>query len=238
MNEVPIENSQIYFGNSNTVKALQPGEVTETPFDDYVDDALKIKSGIDAIFNGATTSSNINSDQDARTYIENYVNNDTYLSKIPYVDFDYYDTINSNSQGSIDQTNLDSKAKWYFSELERFNSNNDYDGMLQLLNRYKKEYNYKNYNLESLAGVFALIEVYKSDLLPQKSMSKCAPQGRSVAKAAIGGAIFGARAGFLFGSFLGPAGSVAGTAGGAVVGAITSSIMSVGIQGIACELGF
>lgn len=218
-------------------KALQPGEVTETPFDDYVDDALKIKAGIDAIYNGGSSNANITTDQEARQYIENYVASDTYLSTTPYINFNYYDKIQSNSTGSISETNLDAKAKWYFNELERFNANNDYQGMLNLLDRYKKEYNYKNYNLEALAGVFALIEVYSSDL-NQRKMASCAPEGRSVASAAIGGAIAGARVGFLFGSFLGPAGTAAGTAGGAIVGAITSSIMSVGIQGIACELGF
>lgn len=117
----------------------------------------------------------------------------------------------------------------YFNQLETFNLNADYEGILTLLEKFKSEYP-TNSDLESLVGVFSIIESYESDLSGLSSKG-CEIDGGAVG----GGAISGAIRGFKLCSWLGPVGSAAGTAGGAIVGAIVSSIVSIGVQGVACE---
>jgi len=146
-----------------------------------------------------------------------------------------YSTNDKTSKG-IYSLGLSKKAVGYFNQLIILENNKDYEGMVLLLNQYKLDYNTDS-TLESLAGVFATIEVYKDELVnPSLIFNKgCSPSGAAVGGAAISGAISGAIWGGMLGSWLGPAGTVAGAVGGAVAGACISAIVSVVVQGVACE---
>lgn len=147
--------------------------------------------------------------------------NKTYLSK------------NRNEELTLADVNLSEKANFYFNRLEELNTKQDFQGVLLLLNEFNNDYSKDSSDLESLIGVFSIIEIYKSDIL---SMSKgeCI-SGNALGGAAISGAISGAIWGFKLGSWLGPAGTALGTIGGAIAGATISTIVSIGVQGIRCE---
>ena len=133
------------------------------------------------------------------------------LNSINYIDIGFYKRIKdyrlnqkSNEEITLQDTGLSQKSLDYFYELENLNEAADYFGMVTLLEQYKLEYN-SDPSLESLAGVFAVIEYYKDDL-STNNRPDCELDGSAAAGAAIGGAIMGGRVGFIFGSWLGPAG--------------------------------
>jgi hypothetical protein len=158
----------------------------------------------------------------------NYLNFPTYIQKSQKDNTDIVD---------IESIGFSELTLNYFINLRELELASDYIGMIELLEQYKNDYD-TDPHLESLAGVFSVIEFHKDDLLLKyrENSDKCGeidPSG--VAGAAISGAITGAIYGFRFGSIFGPAGTALGALGGALGGAIIASIINIGIQGIPCD---
>lgn len=164
-------------------------------------------------------------------YIEkNDDNNELY--GITYKDYQQINSINPETI-ALNESGLSTKALSYFTQLENLNKNEDYQGMVTLLDKYKSEYD-SDPHLESLASVFSIIELHKNDLLVSKYQNRECISGSALGGAAISGAISGAIWGFKLGSWLGPAGTALGTLGGAIAGATISTIVSIGVQSVRC----
>jgi hypothetical protein len=207
---------------------------TTKPFEFYANNANSLKKHTIELFKKADKP-HLKTMKEIDSFLFSNIANSQYGS-IEYLDINFYKNIKSINRYSdveitIEDTGLSEKTINYFNQLVSMNETKDFSGMINLLNQYKVEYN-SDPHLESLAGVFSMIDVYQDDLSNRFANKNCEGDGAQLAGAAIGGAILGARVGFIFGSFLGPAGSVAGTIGGAIVGGILSGIMNIGAQAI------
>lgn len=134
------------------------------------------------------------------------------------------------SSATIDQINLPKKAILYFKKLYFLSKNKDFDGMVLLLNEFKKEKD--NPDLLSLIGVFSVIELNNNKLL-QARRANCG-SAKTVAVAASVGAFAGAMTGAFYGSFLGPAGTALGALGGAIYGGVMTTVTSMSTMAILC----
>ena len=134
------------------------------------------------------------------------------------------------SSATIDQINLPKKAILYFKKLYFLSKNKDFDGMVLLLNEFKKEKD--NPDLLSLIGVFSVIELNNNNLLQARS-TNCGSL-KTIAVAASVGAFAGAMNGAFFGSFLGPAGTALGALGGAIYGGVMTTITAMSTMAILC----
>ncbi|WP_299157786.1 hypothetical protein [uncultured Tenacibaculum sp.] len=166
-----------------------------------------------------------------RNYVVNYMERNNTIN---YLDFNYL-KVTPPSNFDFRDYGFSEKVARYFERIVNLNEKADYEGMVKLLDTYKIDLNSDN-NLYALSGIFATIEVYKSELLGQTSpnarIGDCPPTGSQIAGGAISGAIGGAITGATWGSFLGPAGTLLGGLGGAIVGSLTSSIISIGVGSI------
>lgn len=212
-------------------------ELESKSFEAYIDESLKLKSITESV---ALEAKRIGLTE--QTEIENYIINsaaEQTSEDIGYLNFYNRPKISAKEATSnlnIRDLGLSTRTVEYFTNLQILDSNQDFEGMMNLLQEYKSEYS-SDSDLESLAGVFATIEVYQDSLAKGSGdTAKCKIDASSAPGAAISGAISGAIWGVKFGSFLGPAGTVAGAVGGAIVGSIVSSIVNVGVQGVRqCE---
>lgn len=151
-----------------------------------------------------------------------------------YLDLEFY---NQMTTGTLDidltirDLGLSRKATSYFTRLEYLNDTQDYAGMVNLLHQYKADYG-SDPDLESLVGVFSVIELYQNELVLGNRFDSrdCEGSASALAGAAAVGAIRGAIWGFRLGSWFGPAGTAAGAIGGAIAGAVISSISNMGMQ--------
>lgn len=134
------------------------------------------------------------------------------------------------SNATIDEINLPKKAILYFKKLYFLSKNKDFDGMVLLLNEFKKEKD--NPDLLSLIGVFSVIELNNNNLLHARR-TNCG-SAKTVAVAASVGAFAGAMTGAFYGSFLGPAGTALGALGGAIYGGVMTTITSMSTMAILC----
>ncbi len=217
----------------------ESNEIEDSPlsatksFESYISDTNSLKNYTVDLFNNADKS-DLKTAKEIENYLFSNIKNSQYGS-IEYLNTNFYQNINNTQNKSSDEeitiegTGLSEKTVNYFNQLISLNENQDYSGMVTLLNQYKSEYD-SDPHLESLAGVFSTIEVYQDDLLNKIANKSCEGDVGSLAEAAVAGAISGARFGWFVGSFFGPAGTAGGAIGGAIAGAVMSSIVNIGIQ--------
>mgnify|MGYP000533670484 FL=1 len=233
--------SSIFVSCSNEDDNKNQEEIANTyNYLTYLSETQELKAvAVEAVNDYKKTSNQSSKNEDIQTYTINYIK-DNYADNIGLMNDEFINNIfseklnKSDAEITLEDTGLPQIAISYFNQLESLNSNQDYIGIVNLLHQFKLE-DVNNPDLESLAGVFSVIETYENDFLTSNNKAECAPSGAVVGGAAISGAISGAIWGVKLGSWLGPAGTVAGAVGGAVAGAVISSIVSVVVQGVACE---
>lgn len=135
------------------------------------------------------------------------------------------------SIATIEEINLPKRAISYFKKLYFLSKDADFDGMVLLLNEFKKEKD--NPDLLSLIGVFSAIELNNNNFLTQAKDTNCGG-ANAIAAGVVVGTVAGALKGALLGSFLGTAGTVLGALGGAIYGAALTSVTAFSTAALIC----